>query len=174
MENRKIRKNKTNALRRAARAVVCALLAGALAVGLSACKSGSGTNGKTPAPADITAKVQQQVKFDEMEEITAQRLSRFYTVDSSAVSQMSLYVSTSLASSDELAVFVGKSGSDAAKIKTAVQARIQKRNADFNGYNAAQYAKLQKSVLEVRGNYVFFAVCSDPAKAKSAFDSFFA
>lgn len=146
----------------------------AVALSLTACSgSSSGTNGKTPAPADITAAVMQKVKFAETEEITTDRLSRFYTIDSSSVDKMSLYVSTSLASADEVAVFVGKSSSDTDKIKTAVEARITKRESDFNGYNAAEYAKVQKNVLEVRGDYVFFAVCGDPAKAKSTFDSFF-
>jgi len=155
----------------------CALLLAACTVALSltACGGGSssGTNGKTPAPADITAKVMQQVKFAETEEITSDRLSRFYTVDSSSIDKMSLYVSTSLASADEVAVFVGKSSADTAKIQSAVQARITKREQDFNGYNPTEYAKVQKNVVEVRGNYVFFAVCVDPATAKTTFDSFF-
>ena len=110
---------------------VCLISACAVALSLTACGSGSGTNGKTPAPADITTKVMQQVKFAETEEITTDRLSRFYTVDASSVSKMSLYVSTSLASADEVAVFVGKSAADTAKIKTAVDARITKRESDL-------------------------------------------
>jgi len=153
----------------------CALLLSTCAVilSLTACGSGSGTNGKTPAPADITTKIMQQVKLAETEEITADRLSRFYTVDSSSIDKMSLYVSTSLASADEVGVFVGKSSADTAKIQTAVEARITKREQDFNGYNSTEYAKVQKNVVEVRGNYVFFAVCADSAKAKTVFDSFF-
>lgn len=151
-----------------------ALILCAAAILLNAGCSSDPTHGKKPDPAAITAQVQKEMKFPEMLEIKADRLSKYYTMPSGSVDSFSLYLCSSAASADEIAVFKAKTNEDAAKIKTAVQARIDQKSGVFQNYGKpTEYSDIQSCVLETKGPYVLFAVTDDNTKAKSIIDGFF-
>ena len=136
--------------------------------------SGDPTHGKRPDPAAITARLQQEMKFPEMLEVKADRLSKYYTLPDGEVDSASVWLCSSSASSDEIAVFKAKSTAGAQKIKEAAQARKAQKAGVFENYGAPQeYSNIENCVLETKGPYVFFAVTGDSAKARSVIDSFF-
>ncbi|MDR3551857.1 MAG: DUF4358 domain-containing protein [Clostridia bacterium] len=138
---------------------------------MSGC-SGNATNGKQPDPAAITAAITSKVKYNGLINIQQGQLKRFYTIAGGVLDSESVYIA-SISSADEIAVFKAKDASAANALKDAITARIAQKTTDFEQYNPAEYDKVKKNVVEVRGNYVFFTVCADPAKARGIFDSFF-
>lgn len=146
----------------------------AAALLLSAGCSGAKTPAKTPVPSEITSKLQSEIKFPEMVEITNKRLTRYYSIDTKTVKAFSVYICSSSASADEIAVFEASNKADAEKIKTAVQARINAKIAVFQNYGKPQeYSNIKNCVFETEGNYVLFAVTDDNSKAKKTMESFF-
>lgn len=132
------------------------------------------THGKNPDPAAVTAQLQKDMKFPEMLEVNADKLSKYYTIPDNTVENCSVYLCSSAASADEIAVFRAKSPNDADKIKAAVKDRIDQKAAVFQNYGKPQeYSYIQNCVLESKGKYVFFAVTSDSTKARNTFDGFF-
>ena len=151
--------------------LLSAALCASLVFLLSGCAAG-GTNGKTPDPAQITARIQKEIKFGDMHDIPADELKKFYTIPDGALQKSSVFIS-SMSSSDEVAVFVAPDAAKTDSLKKAVDARIEQKTTDFKNYNPEQYSKVEKNVVEVRGNYVFFVVCGDSGKAKNIFDGYF-
>lgn len=140
----------------------------------SAC-SADPTHGKSPDPAAITAKIQKEIRFPEMLEVKPDRLSKYYTIPQDVkLDSLSVFISSSSASASEVAVFKAGDSADTKKIKQAVDARVKQKAGVFQDYGAPQeYKDIQDCVVEIKGPYVFLAVCPDSAKARSIFDEFF-
>jgi hypothetical protein len=130
---------------------------------------------KQPAPSAISAKLQSGIKFPEMIAVAKDRLPLYYTnLDTSELKSFSVYICSSLASADEIAVFQCDSDADADKAKAAVQDRIDSKADTFKNYGAPkEYTDIKNCVFETKGNYVILAVTGDNGKAKTTIDSFF-
>ena len=127
-----------------------------------------------PEPSVITAKLQSDMKFPEMMEKNDTWLAKYYTMPSKTVKAFSVYICSSSASADEIAVIEGNSADDADKIKAAVQSRIDQKSAMFKNYGQPQeYTDITNCVLETKGAYVLFAVTNDSTKARKIMESFF-
>lgn len=141
---------------------------------LTSCKTTDPTNGKNPAPADITSKILNQGGFVELFNISEERLPREYTgVDMSKIQSFSVYVCASNASADELAVFKMKNVSDISKITTTINQRIKDRQDTFENYNVGEKPKLKNYTLKYCGPYVLFVVSNSNQKAEKTFNEFF-
>jgi hypothetical protein len=142
--------------------------------GLTACKASNPTNGKTPDPAAITAKIIGQGGYVELFNITGDRLPREYTgIDMTLIQSFSVLVCVSNASADEVAVFRMKNSSDVSKITATIEQRIKDREDTFKNYIPAQYQKLKKYTIKTCGPYVLFIVSNNNQKAEKTFDEFF-
>jgi hypothetical protein len=153
-----------------------AILAAAILLFTAGCSNNNNSSAstKTPEPSAITTKLQSDMKFPEMIEVKSDRLSKYYSVDADTVKASSVFICSSSASADEIAVFEGNSAADADKIKAAVQKRIDKKSDTFKNYGQPQeYTDIQNCVLEIKGSYVLFAVTSDSDKARQTMESFF-
>ena len=148
--------------------VLILLFAGAVA----GCGNG-GTGGKNPNPADITTAVMKQIKFPEMVGVGQDRLTKYYQVPQDDLASMSVYLCSSLASADEVAVFKAKDQNGVSAIKEALEKRVAERMTAFQNYNPTEYAKVKNNVIAVKGDYVFFDISADPTKAREIFNSFF-
>ena len=127
-----------------------------------------------PAPAAITAKLQSDMKFPEMMEKNSAWLTKQYSMPANTVKAFSVYICSSSASADEIAVIQGNSAGDADKIKAAVQSRIDQKSAMFKNYGQPQeYTDITNCVLEIKGAYVLFAVTNDSTKARKIMENFF-
>lgn len=136
--------------------------------------SNNSANGKNPEPSAITKEVIGKVKFAEMLEVKSERLKKFYPeVTAETYEKMSLYMCSSAATADEVAVFKAKKDADLKTIEDAIKNRMQQRAATYESYNPTEYNKLKNYVLETKGHYVFVAVCVKPDEARTVFDGFF-
>lgn len=152
-----------------AAAALCAVL-----VLASAGCAGKSASAKTPVPSEVTTKIMNDVKFPEMVEVTKDRLSKYYTIEDSAVKEMSVFVCSSSASSAEVAVFEAAKDSDVNAIKTAVQTRIDDKKDVFENYGAPEeFDHIKNCVFETKGNYVILIVSPDNKTAKKTMENFF-
>ncbi len=56
-------------------------------------------------------------------------------------------------------------------VTEAVEARLATQKKNFDGYGTDQYSILEKSVVDVRGNYILFVVAKNPGPIVKAFES---
>ena len=70
---------------------------------------------------------------------------------------------------EELLIVQLKDVSQQETVKAAIDARLETQKNSFEGYGVEQYALLEKSVVDVEGNYILFVVNEQAAKAQSAF-----
>ena len=56
-------------------------------------------------------------------------------------------------------------------VTEAVEARLATQKKNFDGYGTDQYSILEKSEVDVRGNYILFVVAKKPGPIVKAFES---
>ena len=74
----------------------------------------------TGTAAEITAKIQEDVKFPGMAEISADRMAGYYDVAADKIDSYSAYICGSGAYPDEIAVFKMKSADDVNAVKSVL------------------------------------------------------
>lgn len=94
---------------------------------------------------------------------------RFYGLNPGDYEGVCFYAADSNMDAEELLIVKMKDNSQGEALTAAVEKRLQKQMESFEGYGAEQTRLLEKHVLLVRGNYLFYAVHKDAAKAKQAF-----
>lgn len=96
----------------------------------------------------------------------------FYDLDIEKVTDSSYYICASGAYPDEIAVFV-MTDEDAAKAaKSAVEKRLKEQSDTYETYTPDEFYKLEGAVIEQKGNFVYYLVTSDNAKADEIVKSF--
>ncbi|MDR0974582.1 MAG: DUF4358 domain-containing protein [Ruminococcus sp.] len=127
-----------------------------------------------PAPADVTAAVMSEVEFMSPVPKTIETIGVYYTIlDTSSVSDMSVYVCGSGAYPDEIAVIEFIDSEAADKGFEAVTDRLDTLIKTYTDYTPEEMYKLDSAVLEKRGNYVIFIVADDNEKALEITDRMF-
>ena len=119
------------------------------------------------APADVTAAILAEIPINSASEKGIDDLSVYFTdLDTSALEAASYYMCASGAYPDEIAVFKFTSAELAEAGKAAVQTRLDKQISVYESYTPDEMYKLEGAVLEVDGNYIYYLVTSDNARAK--------
>lgn len=77
-----------------------------------------------------------------------------------------VYVGSGGATAEEIACFEGADADAAAKIKTALEQRIDSQKTAFENYQPQEMDKLNSPVLVVKGNCVFMCISDDNSKAQ--------
>ena len=161
--------------------ILAALLVPAMLVSLTACggETSSSTNTSSAtesvlnasAPADITKKIMEDIKFPSMAEIKSERLATYYEVDSDKIENFSAYICGSGAYPDEIAIFKMKSSADVDAVKTVLQARVESQTTTFKDYTPDEMYKIDGKNIVISGNYIALIICSDNAGATNTFNS---
>lgn len=161
------------------------LLAGAML--LSACESGhdavqvDGTPSTAQSEeteelkaektaAEITAAVMAEIEIQSAIEKNIDEIEGFYDVDTSAVTDMSVYICGSGAYPDELAAFKFADGESAKAGSDAVKKRLESQIALYKDYTPDEVYKLDGAQVITRDNWVILTVCSDNSRAKEIID----
>jgi lipopolysaccharide export LptBFGC system permease protein LptF len=126
-----------------------------------------------PAFSQVAESVVKQTGVSEMIKLDDDRLKKIYEIDPSEIENYCVYISESNAKADEIAVIKLKDKKDASRIKDLVQKRVDSQSKGFKDYIPEEYFKIQKSVLEVKNNYIFLVISNDTDKQEGAFDKFF-
>lgn len=121
----------------------------------------------TGTAAEITAKIQEDVKFPGMAEIGEDRRSSFYDVDSDKIVSYSAFICGSGGSPDEIAVFEMSSSDDIPAVKKMLEERVAGKKSTCEQYPlAANYVYMfDDNNVVVNGNFVALIICADNAKA---------
>ena len=123
------------------------------------------TRASTEPAAEITAKIQEDVKFPGMAEIGADRMAGYYDVAADKIDSYSAYICGSGAYPDEIAVFKMKSADDVNAVKSVLEKRVESQSATFKDYTPDEMYKIDGNNVVTSGNYVALIICADNAKA---------
>ena len=115
--------------------------------------------------AERTAELLTAVEFPGMAEVTEDRLTVYYGIDPSSVTEFSAYVAGAGAYPDEFGIFVAVDETAAASIETSLNERIEKQKNTYADYSPDEMYKFDESFVKVDGSTVYFAVCADGATA---------
>lgn len=137
----------------------------------AACSSPS----KEPDVAAVMKSIREETAIDlpEMAEMTVDRLDGFYDISADDVEAWSHVMAGSGATADEIIVGKFKTNEAATAFKPQMEARKAMLADLSEQYTPEEMTKINSCIIEVKGKYVFFAVCNDNEKAKKIFtDSF--
>jgi hypothetical protein len=117
--------------------------------------------------AETADTLKSEIKFvDELNEISAEMVEKFYGISSDKYTDGKVYVGSGGATAEEIACFEAVDESAAAEIKSACEARIESQIKQFEDYVPAELDKLNDPVLVTNGNFVYMCISDDNAKAK--------
>lgn len=145
-------------------ALVCSLC-GCVSSNSGSSSSSSSVSQSTLSAKEKTEKLLGAVEFPSMVEISADKLDIYFGIAEDEVKEYSVYICGSAAMPDEFGVFVAKDADTAAKIKTAVEKRIEAQRKTYSDYKPDEMYKIDSSFVNVNGTSVSYAICADNTKA---------
>ena len=117
--------------------------------------------------ADVTAAVLAEITINSAFEKKPESLPDYFTdLNTEELTDSSYYLCASGAYPDEIAVFKFKSAEAAEKGLEAVKTRLKDQISVYESYTPDEMYKLEGAITEVKGNYVYYLVCSDNSKAQ--------
>lgn len=116
---------------------------------------------------DLTDELIDNVKFeDSLTEIDRSMSKKIYGIDNA--SDSIVYISSG-ATSEEIAIFKFNDKNTAKEEYKKVEARIEKQKKDYASYAPLETKRLDKAIIERKGNYVILCV-TDDNEARSIID----
>ena len=121
-------------------------------------------------PAAVKEAVVEQMDMSQVLEADNQMIKRLYGLDPGAFASCVLYYPSTNMVAEELLIVKLTDLSQQDAVRAAVEARLNTQKTTFDGYGVEQYDMLTNhAVVEVRGNWVLFAVNANSAQALQAF-----
>lgn len=142
-------------------AVIAALLSGC---------SGSEVTYESVTAAEIGASIERTVDLSDMTQGDANRLRKFYGLESAGLTEFVLYTASSNVRADELLIIKVNDRGEIANITERVQRRIAAQRSKFQNYRPEEHYLIEKHVLKSKGPFVFFAVSQDAERMERTFD----
>ncbi|MBC8569855.1 DUF4358 domain-containing protein [Zongyangia hominis] len=154
---------------------VALLMAAAMLVMVVFTGCGEKASAKQPATSEIAQKFKDGITFeDELMQLEGDRVTKQYEkLDTSALDEYTLFVSSSGATPEEIAVFKLGDGGDAKALKAAIDARVQQQKDGFVDYVPEEMPKLENCVILSEGNYYALVVAGDASQAEKIFEDCF-
>lgn len=81
-------------------------------------------------------------------------------------------VSGSMATPEEVSIFLAKTPEDVESIRAAVDRRVEDQTFNFEDYRPEEMPKLENAVIIERGRYVFYAVCENADAVRDVIEAF--
>lgn len=142
-----------------------------LLIGLvSGCGTKETTTVKNVSVKSIADKISQGTDITNMKEANAEKLNKLYGISENDVEEFSLYAASSNILADQIAIFKVKDVSNVDVIKGQIDKKIDKLSKDFKDYLPAEYDKIQKNIVSVKGNYILFVISNDSEKISKIFE----
>lgn len=112
-------------------------------------------------------KLKSDISYDDsLVEFDSDKINKILGVSPDAYKSAKVYVSSTGATPEEIGCFEANSDEMATSIEAALTMRLNNQKATFSDYKPEQAPKLDDAVLIVKGNYVYYCVSGDSAKAK--------
>lgn len=107
--------------------------------------------------------------FAEVPQAENRLIKRFYGLNPSDYEGIILYAPQDDMAVEEMLIVKLKDVSQADSVQLAIEERLETQLTSFEGYGAEQVAMLNKHVLSVEGNYIFYMVGENAQEAQKAF-----
>ena len=121
-------------------------------------------------PGAVREAVTAQMDLSNVLEADNQMIRRLYGLDIAAYESCILYYPATNMGAEELLIVKLSSPEQAQAVRSAIEARLQTQKNTFDGYGVEQYDLLTNhAVVEVRGNFVLFAVGQTSSQVRQAF-----
>lgn len=156
--------------------ILCAVIAAAtLCTVLVSCSnsgdsSGSSDSAQTEVTKNVTEiadKLKSDIKYvDTLNELSPEMTQKLMGISQDQYTAGKVYIGSGGATAEEIACFEAKDADNAAKIKEALEKRIEAQKKAFVDYQPKEMDKLNSPVLVSQGNYVFMCISDDNAKAE--------
>ncbi len=118
---------------------------------------------------DVAAAVTEAADLRPMLPGDNQMVKRLYGIDPSEYDGILLYYPSTNMGAEEVLLVKLTDLSQQAAVQEAVEARVAGQHQNFKGYALEPDALLDKSITEVRGNYILFVCAEDPEPVRQAF-----
>lgn len=121
-------------------------------------------------PAAVQEAVTAQLDMSQVLEGDNQMIKRLYGLDPAAYEACVLYYPGTNMVAEELLIVKLTDISQQEELRAAIEARLETQKTTFDGYGVEQYDMLTNhAVVEIRGNWVLFAVNANVEAALQAF-----
>ncbi len=143
--------------------------AGSSAASVSQSTEQGGDTAAASSPADITEKIQSDIEFPTMADISA-RTADYYDIDAAKIESVSAFICGSGSSPDEIAVFKLTSADDVSAAVDTLNKRVESRKSTFEDYTPEEMYKFGNNVFS-KGQYVALLITADNNAAADIFNS---
>ncbi len=141
-------------------------LVGLLVVMLSGLVRGSAWN---PDFGALEAEVEAQLDLTGMRQGDEQLLRRLYGLNAGDLRHWVLYTAQDNMDVEELLLVEAAEEGQIARIRQAVEKRVEVQKHNFEGYGPEQLSLIEKYVLRDSDPYLLFVISEDAEEAKSGF-----
>ena len=104
---------------------------------------------------DKLAQVEQDVAVNNLFDCADVKIKECYVYESSR------------ATAEEIAVFVCENGEEAQKMREVLETRVEEQKESYEDYVHEELVKLDKAVIEIKGNYAVLVVANDSEGVKN-------
>ena len=123
--------------------------------------------------SEVTKAILSEIEINSAVEQSSDNLGNFFDkLDTAALSDSSYYICASGAYPDEIAFFKFESADAAKSSLDAINERLEARKKDYETYTPDEFYKLEGAVVGQSGNYSYYLVTSDNARAKEIVNGF--
>lgn len=119
--------------------------------------------------ADIRSAMLQNTDIGKMKECNNRKLMQFMGINYENYDSYLYYKSKESLGVDEVLVVKVRSAADLDGLKDAAENRVQSQEKAFDGYGTNQMKLLANTVIETKGNYLFYCVAENPGKYEEVF-----
>ena len=148
-----------------------AIFAIVLIVSMVACNNNTADISNASA-IDIAAHVRESVSFlDDMLEVKNEIAEDFYNLPEGVV-DLKVYMSSSGATAEELAIFKCESNEVADEVVNACEKRVEALKEKFEDYIPAELTKIESAVIQKRDCFVMFVCAAETAPAEESFENY--
>lgn len=128
-----------------------------------------GTEDSQASVEAVAQSVTAAIDMEAMQEGSNRMLKKLYGLNAGDYEGVMLYMPVTNMDAEEILIVKLKDQSQAESVTAAIHARLETQKTSFEGYGIEQFALLEKHVLDVQGNFIFYGVHEDVSKADAAF-----
>ena len=118
---------------------------------------------------EIAAPVIQEMDVSEMKRKSAMDAAKVFGFETEKEEGILYYTNENIMDCSELLIIKLKDEKDAPAFKKLVEKRVEDQKNLFKNYAPEQYALLQKSVIEINGNTLFYCTAKNADAVYAAF-----
>ena len=121
--------------------------------------------------SQITSIVVKKMNYENLSEISASNISKYYDIPEGTVEDSSLYISTRSDNFTEIACFRLSSKDKEKQLTEVINNYIAEKTNTYKSIGGNAYSMISKSRTDIKYPYVFVAIAPDSEAAVNAFET---